>query len=444
MGNPARNFNDFAGNRSVYDFVKSFSDLSNYFLSVFCLVKFMGILDRLSDKYVWEEFFEYKVFQGNLRKNELEDFRSFIDNGEYQAVVNCIEASENLSSARKILVNKSKAGRKRTVYTFSREENYVLKLIQFLLFEYDELFADNLYSFRKYTGVKKATDKILRIKNLDKHFVYKVDISDYFNSVDVGIILPELKNVFSEDIKLFEFFERILTYPYVEYNGELIEEKRGIMAGVPIASFLANFYLRELDWYFYNKNIPYMRYSDDIIVFAETEKDMLDYIDKIKSYLVSRKLIINPEKEVITKPHEKWTFLGFSYQNGIIDISDISFNKLKAKMRRKTKALHRWAEKKNLPGEYAAKAFVKRFNAKLYDNYIDCEMTWTRWYFPVINTSETLKLIDEYMQYCIRCLATGKRTKSRFNFRYDDIKKLGYRSLVNEYYKFTEITEVRE
>ena len=111
-------------------------------------------------------------------------------------------------------------------------------------------------------------------------------------------------------------------------------------------------------------------------------------------------------------------------------------------MRRKARSLSRWASKKNLLGEYAARAFVKRINTKLYDNPVYSELTWTRWFFPVINTDETLKKIDEYMQECIRYLATGKRTKSRYNFRYEDIKNLGYRNLVNEYYKFKNVDNV--
>ena len=81
-------------------------------------------------------------------------------------------------------------------------------------------------------------------------------------------------------------------------------------------------------------------------------------------------------------------------------------------------------------------------DTKLYDNPVYSELTWTRWFFPVINTDETLKKIDEYMQECIRYLATGKRTKSRYNFRYEDIKNLGYRNLVNEYYKFKNVDNV--
>ncbi len=395
----------------------------------------MNIINKLFEKELWEAFYIHKIEQGNISSEDSDDLQLFIDNEEYISVAEKIKNGDDFSLPKKTLINKSKAGKKRAVYTFTREENYVLKLISFLLRDYDYLFAPNLYSFRKDSGVKKATENILKIKDLNSRYVYKADISDYFNSVDVDILLPDLKDVLVDDAELFEFIKALLKNPYTEYDGKIIEENKGIMAGVPLSAFLANLYLRELDIAFYDREIPYMRYSDDILVFAKDEEQLTESIKIIKDYLTERNLKINPDKESVSKPHEKWTFLGFSYCEGIIDISDVSFEKLKAKMHRKTKSLARWSSKKNLPGEYAAKAFVKRFNAKLYDNPVNSELTWSRWFFPVINTAETLKKIDEYMQDCIRYLATGKRNKSRFDFKYSDIKDLGYRSLVNEYYK---------
>ena len=62
--------------------------------------------------------------------------------------------------------------------------------------------------------------------------------------------------------------------------------------------------------------------------------------------------------------------------------------------------------------------------------------TWNLWYFPVINTTEGLHEIDLYMQQSLRYIATGRYNKKNYNIRYKDLKKLGYRSLVAEYYKF--------
>ncbi len=398
----------------------------------------MNIIDKLLTKNAWESFLSHKIEQGNISESDISDLRSYIDNKEYLPYVEKIKNNIGFSAPKKILINKSKAGKKRTVYTFNREENYILKHISYLLRDYDYLFAPNLYSFRKDSGVKKAADDILKIKDLNIRYVYKADISDYFNSVNIDILLPKLENALADDIALFSFLKSLLLNPYAEYNGDLIEEQKGIMAGVPVSAFLANLYLSEADKYFYGKNIPYMRYSDDILVFAKDQEELNESIAIIRSFLCCLGLKINPDKESIALPNEKWSFLGFSYHNGIIDISDVSFNKLKAKMRRKAKALSRWASKKNLPGEYAARAFIKRFNSKFYDNPVYNELTWSRWFFPIINTDKTLKKIDEFMLECIRFLATGKRSKSRFDFRYDSIKELGYRNLVNEYYKFKE------
>ena len=401
----------------------------------------MDILSRLSLNNEWEAYYSYKTEKGSLSDKEREDLRSFIDNREYVSVVENIKSSSGFNPPKKTLINKSKVGKKRTVYTYNREENYVLKLITFLLKDYDNIFSPNLYSFRKNRGVKRATKDILRIKDINSRYVYKVDIKDYFNSVDIDILLPKLKKCFENDLPLYGFIKNLLKNQTVKFNDKLIEEKKGIMAGTPISTFLANLYLSEMDFYFYENKISYMRYSDDIIIFSKNKEELEASIDIIRSFLAENNLKVNEEKEVVTLPYQEWTFLGFSYNCGVIDVSKVSFEKLKAKMKRKTRALLRWADKKGISGDKTARVFIRRFNTKLYDNPIDSELTWTRWFFPVINTDKTLKQIDEYMLECIRYLATGKRTKSKYNFKYEDIKALGYRSLVNEYFKQKSVSE---
>ena len=113
----------------------------------------------------------------------------------------------------------------------------------------------------------------------------------------------------------------------------------------------------------------------------------------------------------------------------------MSGRKLRAKMRRKTRALRRWQMRKGLSGEKAAKAFIRAFNRKLFEQTEDHDLTWARWYFPVISTTDSLKKIDRYAQDCIRYLMSGTRTKGRFRIRYEDIRTLGYRNLVHEYYQ---------
>ena len=82
-----------------------------------------------------------------------------------------------------------------------------------------------------------------------------------------------------------------------------------------------------------------------------------------------------------------------------------------------------------------AAAFIRVFNRKLLESPEGSELSWSYWFFSVINTADSLQEIDAYAQDCLRFLVSGKRTKGRYDVRYEDLKKLGYRSLVNAYYK---------
>ena len=259
--------------------------------------------------------------------------------------------------------------------------------------------------------------------------------SNYFNSVNIDILSPLLKDAMKDEPELSNYLLMLLKDDRVYENGLLIREQKGIMAGVPTASFYADLYLSKMDFHFEKEGVIYARYSDDIIVFAPTQEETENHARYIKEFLREADLEINPSKENFFKPHEAWTFLGFEYKDGFVDISPASKDKLKAKLRRKTRSIERWQKRRNLTGDKAAKAFVNALNRKLYENKSDNDLTWSKWFLPVINTTKSLKEIDEYCEDCIRFLATGKRTKSRFNFTYEDIKKLGFKPLVSHYYE---------
>ena len=399
----------------------------------------MPLLNCLSNQNIWIQYFEYKVQYGHLGENEAQDLFRFIHNQEYIGILNKI-AAEGLSTPCKKQIQKIDSTKKRIVYTFPKEENYILKLLTYLLIRmYDGVFSPNLYSFRANYSVKQAFQHILSTSNIDQYYTYKVDISDYFNSIDLDILLPSLHKVLSNDLALYEFIEAILKNPFVVENGEIKQEKKGVMAGCPIAAFLANVYLSDLDKMFAEEEIIYCRYSDDIIIFTKNKEAQERIKQKLLTTLENYHLTVNTAKEVATISNEPWTFLGLKYDNGEIDISDIALKKIKAKMRRKTRALIRWKNLKNKEPIYAVKAFINAFNKKFYNNTDVHDMTWSRWYFPLITTDKSLRVIDQYMQECIRYIATEKHTKSRYNFRYNQMKELEYQSLVNNWYRNKEL-----
>ncbi|MBR6338461.1 MAG: group II intron reverse transcriptase domain-containing protein, partial [Ruminococcus sp.] len=296
------------------------------------------------------------------------------------------------------------------------------------------LFARGLFSFRPGRNAKDAIRLLTRHRGIGEMYAYKADISDYFNSVPTDRLLPVLRDVV-DDNGLYEFLASLLREENVLYGAQTIQEQKGIMAGTPLSAFYANLYLKDLDGDFEREGVLYTRYSDDIIVFAHSEEQVREYAGRIKSFLADRGLCINPDKERFYAPGEGWSFLGFEYKGGIIDIAPVTVRKLKRKMKRKAAALIRWADRAGLPREKAASAFIRVFNAKLFEQSGDSELCWALWFFPVINTDKSLKMIDAYAEEQLRYIISGRRSKKRFDVRYKQLKALGFRCLVNEYYK---------
>ena len=398
----------------------------------------MSLLYELSRPEVWEKFYEYKTGL-TCPKRFAKELRDFIDRRAYEPVCDAIRRGDPFPLPERAVISKMASQKKRVVYCYPSDENTVLKLLTWLLLRrYDGIFVDNLYSFRPGRAAKDAVRRLRSVPDIRSMYAYKADISNYFNSVPVDRLLPMLKDVMQDDPALFTFLKALLTEPEVLENGKPLTEQKGIMAGTPLSAFYANLYLRELDLHFEALGIPYARYSDDIILFASTREETGRHAAFAREYIAAAELTLNPDKEQFTSPEEGWTYLGFYYLDGVIDLAPASLIKMKQKMRRKTRALERWRKRNALKREKAARAFIRVFNSKLFENPSDNDLTWAYWYFPVLTTADSLREIDLYAQDCIRYLLTGTRTKARYNARYEDLKRLGYRSLVHEYHLFHE------
>ena len=394
----------------------------------------MSLLDLLSDHSVWEKFYNYKLSLVGSKKYEKE-LDEYIKERRYLNVCKTIREDGAFPLPKKSVISKMGTNKKRTVYVYPKDENIALKMLTYLILrKYDSIFSRGLYSFRPGRTAKDAVRALLKIKDVPLMYSYKVDIHDYFNSIPIDIFLPQLEAVLCDDKELYTFLSSLLLETRVVDRGGIIEEKKGIMAGTPQSSFFANLFLSRLDKHFEELGVIYARYSDDIILFAKSREEVEKHAEFIKSFLAENQLTVNPVKESYTCPGEPYTFLGFICDNGKVDIAPATVKKLKQKMRRKRDALVRWSKRNEVGSEKAARAFIRIFNRKLLESPTDNELSWSSWFFPVISTTESLHEIDLYAQDCLRYIVSGKHTKARYNVRYDDLKSLGYRSLVNAYY----------
>ena len=399
----------------------------------------MELWEQLFLPECWQEFVQYKIEKQHLSGREQEELKKYIEEKTYLSVLKEIEGVKNtFPLPMKKEVNKSGVAKKRVVYSFPKDFNILLKMIAFLLYRYDSVFADNCYAFRRNYGVRDAVRRIRTMKGIGHKYCLKVDVSNYFNSIDVSMLLEKLSFLKKEDEKLYAFLKRVLTADraVTVENGQecVIIEKRGAMAGIPISPFLANVYLSEVDRFFQEEDVTYFRYSDDILLFADSPEELEKYRGLLYEKIEAHGLTLNLSKVHISHPGEAFEFLGFRFDDGRVELSDSTMLKIKAKIKRKAHALRRWQMKKNLSGERAAKGFIKSMNRKFYDSGDGTEFSWSRWFFPCLTSDERLKEIDVYMQQYIRFCVTGRHYKGNYRISYEQMKDWGYRSLVHEYY----------
>ena len=388
----------------------------------------MDILESLKQKDTWEEFLRYKKERAHLNRGEEGAWRSFIDEKKYLD----IPESGRIPLPLRQEINKTGSSKKRVIYSYPEPFNSILKGITYLLYRYDDVFCDNCYAFRRNRSAGDALKRLHQDNGDGRRWCLKVDVSDYFNSIDIEMLLDKLEFMRMGDERLYELFAEMLREKRVVLpDGREIYDDHGAMAGIPVAPFFANVYLKEVDMLFEDE--MYYRYSDDILILADDQAELEDKKQRLVEELEKLKLKLNEKKLHIYAPGECVEFLGFGICGSTVDLSEATKKKLKDKIRRKARALHRWSSKKELPGDRAAKGFIRALNRKLY-SADEKAFSWSRWFFPYLTTDAGLKELDEYTLEFIRYAVTGRHYKGNYRISYEEIKEWGYRSLVHEWW----------
>jgi len=396
----------------------------------------MGILDELYDDNTWNTYLNRKLSSVNVGRQESDRLREYVSSKRYLPVVDRIVSGHEFPIPVRKVISKGGTSKKRIVYSFPEDEMTVLKVMAELLHRYDRLFSDNLYSFRRESGVRVAIRKLYSLDGLDRMYAYKVDISNYFNSIRWENIRDDLSNDL-DDPGFLGFLDSLFGDDRAISDGEVIrDDGKGAMAGVPLSAFLANYYLGGLDRRFTDPGVLYMRYSDDILVVAEDEQSVIDGRREILEHIRRKGLSVNPDKERFMVPGEPIEFLGFRFENGVVDISSVTLSKMKDRIRRSARSIRRWMLRKGVEPEKALRVMIRKFDRKFFGNG-GGGIDWSLWYFPVIDTDGSLRAIDLHLQQWCRFVITGRHSgKNHDAVPYDMLRRNGYRTLVCEYHRF--------
>ena len=295
-------------------------------------------------------------------------------------------------------------------------------------------------SFLPGSGPRAAFRAVLRDREVDTKAWLRLDVRDYFNSIDVEDLLGGLPEAIAEG-PLGSLLARSLRDPRVQRGSTIIDGRpKGIMAGTPIAPMLATLYLRDIDEELRGtSDVTYARYSDDFIVLAPIHR--IGELERLlRTRLAERSLTINEDKSATGGPGEPWSFLGFQRHRGVIGMAANTERKFRAKSRRLARALLRWREKTGASPDRTVRAFMRRTNRRIYGSPVErTDFSWATWFLPMLEDPSALASLDEHLQREARYAATGRRTgRALALVPYSSLTEAGHLPLVAAYWAMRE------
>ena len=197
----------------------------------------MGFLEELTEDQLWQEFLERKKEQKSLSPREEKELADYVKSRRYKKQAEEIRRGAAFPIPEKHRISKTGTDKKRTVYEFSGDFGYLLKMAAWRLYRYDGIFADNLWSFRSGKTVRQGIRHLLNGCAGHEWYSCKVDIHNYFNSIPVHRLLPMLENIFGKMRRRRPSAAAALD-PRAVFGGKIVVRKKGPWRGCRCPLFL--------------------------------------------------------------------------------------------------------------------------------------------------------------------------------------------------------------
>jgi len=278
---------------------------------------------------------------------------------------------------------------------------------------YEPKFSDGSYGYRPGRSAKDAISRVKEYAEEGYRYAVSLDLSKYFDTLNHERLLNLLRKEI-EDERVIQIIKRYLKSGVME-NGVVMETEEGSPQGGNLSPLLANIYLDEFDKEFERRGVPCVRYADDIVLLARSERAAKRLLETSTSYLEGKlKLTVNREKSKVTSVFaiRNFKFLGFALgRNGsgiYIRVHPKSWKKMKAKLKNLSSRRHvqsvipalykikvymrGWL---NYYGTAAMKNAIEELNKWLYHRIRMC--IWKMWKRPRSRRKYLMKLgIPEY------------------------------------------------
>lgn len=273
---------------------------------------------------------------------------------------------------------------------------------------YEPIFSDNSYGYRPGRSAKDAISKVKKYAEQGYTHAVALDLSRYFDTLNHEILLNILRRTVKDE-RVIQWIKRYLKSGVME-NGVVMETEEGSPQGGNISPLLANIYLNEFDREYGERGVAFVRYADDIVLLAKSDRAAKRLLETSTKYLEEKlKLKVNQEKSRVVSVFavRKFKFLGFALgKNGkgiYVRVHGKSWKKMKSKLkelssRRSVQSIRSSLEKikvymrgwLNYYGITSMKKRIEELNSWVYHRIRMC--IWKQWKKPRTKVRNLLRM----------------------------------------------------
>jgi group II intron reverse transcriptase/maturase len=194
-------------------------------------------------------------------------------------------------------------------------------------------FSDHSYGFRPGRSAHDAVKAAQAFVKAGKAWVVDIDLRNFFDQVDHDKLMHLLRGRI-EDKRLRALIGAYLRAPMQRPEGHKTKRWKGTPQGGPLSPLLANIYLDPLDKELEKREVSFVRYADDIAIFASSRRSAERIYEKVIAWIEKNlKLEVNREKSGVG-PSGQTSLLGFRlHEDGKVGIAHKAVTKLKEKVR---------------------------------------------------------------------------------------------------------------
>ncbi|MBR2653245.1 MAG: group II intron reverse transcriptase/maturase [Lachnospiraceae bacterium] len=203
---------------------------------------------------------------------------------------------------------------------------------------FEPLFSDGSYGYRPGRGAKDAILKVKGYAEQGYTHAVSLDLSKYFDTLNHTILVNLLRKEIKDE-RVIQMVKRYLRSGVME-NGVVIDTEEGSPQGGNLSPLLANVYLNEFDQEYQKRGVPCIRYADDIVLLAKSERAAKRLLETSTKYLEGTlTLKVNQEKSRVASVFaiRNFKYLGFALgKNGkgiYVRVHPKSMKKFKDRLR---------------------------------------------------------------------------------------------------------------